>query len=41
MARLPKRAAESVAAGLEKFHPILTAPTSHDANESDSVAEDL
>ena len=37
MARLPKKAAERIAAGLKQFQPILAAAKSRDVNESDTV----
>jgi predicted type IV restriction endonuclease len=37
MARLPRRAAERVAAGLKKFQPILAAAKARDVKESDTV----
>jgi type I restriction and modification enzyme subunit R-like protein len=37
MARLPRRAAERVTAGLKKFQPILAAAKTRDVNESDTV----
>jgi hypothetical protein len=37
MAKLPKKAAERIAAGLKRFQPILTAAKSRDINESDTV----
>lgn len=37
MARLPKKAAERIAAGLKRFQPILASAKSRDINESDTV----
>lgn len=37
MAKLPKRAAERISAGLKKFQPILSAAKARDVNESDTV----
>lgn len=37
MARLSKKAAERIAAGLKRFQPILAAAKSRDVNESDTV----
>jgi len=37
MARLPKRAAERIVAGLKRFQPILANAKSRDVNESDTV----
>src|SRR3954452_11641999 len=37
MAKLPKRAAERITAGLKRFQPILASAKSRDVNESDTV----
>ena len=37
MAKLPKKATARIAAGLKRFHPVLTAAKSRDVNESDTV----
>ena len=37
MAKLPKRAATRIAAGLKRFQPILTSARSRDVNESDTA----
>lgn len=37
MAKLPKKAADRISAGLKRFQPILAAARSRDINESDTV----